>query len=127
MKSKFALTSLTILALLAPAFGVQAQTVTGLSCSVQSANVWANGYQGDVTVTNTGDTAVSGWCVVLGFNKADGVSTLWNATQVDETSTIKVCNNSWNGALAPGGSTTFGFTDTHDGNVTLPTCTAMPN
>lgn len=127
MKNRFVLTSYAVLALLAPALCVQAQSVTGLSCAVQATSVWANGYQGEVTVTNNGNTTTSGWCVVLGFDEAEGVSTIWNATQTDESSTITICNAGWNGTLTPGQSTSFGFTDTHGGSVTLPTCSATPN
>lgn len=127
MKNRFALTPFAVMALLAPAFGVHAQTVSGLSCSVQASAVWATGYQGDVTVTNNGNSATSGWCVELGFDEAEGVSTLWSASLVDESSTLTICDSGWNGALTPGQSTTFGFTDTHGGSVTLPTCSATPN
>ncbi|HEX7025614.1 MAG TPA: cellulose binding domain-containing protein [Gammaproteobacteria bacterium] len=101
--------------------------MSGLSCSVQASAVWATGYQGDVTVTNNGNSATSGWCVELGFDEAEGVSTLWSASLVDESSTLTICDSGWNGALTPGQSTTFGFTDTHGGSVTLPTCSATPN
>lgn len=127
MKNRFALTSCTVLALLAPAFSVQAQSVSGVSCTVQSSTAWATGYQGEVTVTNNGNSTISGWCVVLGFDEADGVSTLWSATQTDQSSTITVCDAGWNGTLTPGQFTSFGFTDTHGGSITLPTCSATPN
>lgn len=127
MKNRFALTSYAVLALLAPAFGVQAQSVSGLSCTVQAATIWATGYQGEVTVTNNGNSTTSGWCVVLGFDEAEGVSTIWNASVVVESSAITVCDDGWNGTLTPAQSTSFGFTDTHGGSVTLPTCSATPN
>lgn len=127
MKNKFTLTSCAVLALLAPAFSAQAQSVSGLSCTVQAATVWATGYQGEVTVTNNGNSATSGWCVALGFDEAEGVSAIWNASQVDKSSTITICDVGWNGTLTPGQSTSFGFTDTHGGSITLPTCSATPN
>ncbi|MDX2933761.1 GDSL-type esterase/lipase family protein [Streptomyces ipomoeae] len=82
------------------------------SCAAvfRAVNVWQGGYQGEVTVTNTSAAPVAGWTVTV--VPADGarLTQLWNGTPgtaADGTATVT--NASWNGALAPGGSATFGF------------------
>jgi cellulase/cellobiase CelA1 len=54
-----------------------------------------------------------------------GISQLWNGTLAVSGSGVTVQNVSYNGALAPGASTTFGFTGTGSSTpVPTPSCTS---
>ena len=85
---------------------------------------WGSGFNGDVTIRNTTGTAYGSWTVEFDF---DGqITTLWNGVIASRSgSRYTVRNESWNGSLAAGGSTTFGFTATPGGssavlrNITL--------
>lgn len=95
--------------------------VYALSCSA-SADTWSNGYVVNVTVTNDGSSAVTGWQLALNFNQSPGVTNSWNAEISTSGNTVTATNLSWNGNLAVGQSVSFGFQGTHSGNFVLPTC-----
>jgi len=69
--------------------------------SVQS---WGFGYTATVTVKNTGTAPTSAWKVVVNLNNTT-VTNVWNATVSSNT----FSSVSYNGTIAAGGSTTFGF------------------
>ncbi|KLN33126.1 exoglucanase [Cellulosimicrobium funkei] len=71
---------------------------------------WQGGYQGEVTVT-AGPSGVSGWTVSLDLAPG-GLSQAWNATTSVSGSVLTATNVGWNGTLAAGGSTSFGFIGT---------------
>ena len=75
-----------------------------------SANVWDGGYTGTYTITNTTGSSISGWQVVFSLPAGTTVTTLWNGTETISGQTYTVANADWNGTLAAGASTTFGFT-----------------
>ncbi|HTF82948.1 MAG TPA: cellulose binding domain-containing protein, partial [Cellvibrio sp.] len=97
------------------------QNVHALSCSAD-ADTWNNGYVVNVTVTNDGSSAVTGWQLALNFNQSPGVTNSWNAAISTSGNTVTATNVSWNGNLAVGQSVSFGFQGTHSGNFVLPTC-----
>jgi GH18 family chitinase len=79
---------------------------------------WGSGFNGDVTVKNTGTTALADWSVTFDFNGT--ISSLWNGTiagRQGATYTVKAA--SWNGTLAPGASATFGFTASPGGSAAV--------
>ncbi len=92
------------------------------TCSVTRTGSWPGGYQADVRVTNTG-AATSGWTVYLNFAQNAQITSGWNATLGGNgTTRVTATNVSYNGNLASGASTTFGFTGNTGTNFTLPGC-----
>jgi hypothetical protein len=75
-----------------------------------SASGWDGGYTGTYTITNTTASAISSWKVVFSLPSGTTITSLWNGTETASGQTYTVANDSWNGALAAGASTTFGFT-----------------
>lgn len=72
-------------------------------------NDWGSGFQAQVTITNTGATALTGWTVE--FDLAAGINSLWDAQIVSHVGNHYVVKSAgWNDAIAAGGSTSFGFT-----------------
>ncbi|MGI5273700.1 glycoside hydrolase family 6 protein [Nonomuraea sp. CA-218870] len=87
-------------------------TVTpGQGCTAEFTivNKWQGGFQAQVTVRNTGTTAMNGWQVGWGFTGGQSISQLWNGDLRTSGSSVTVANLGWNGTVAGGGSTTFGF------------------
>jgi hypothetical protein len=86
---------------------------------------WQGGFQGDVTVM-AGRTAISGWTVTMTFADGQTVTQSWSASLTTSGSTVTAKNLSWNGSLAAGATTGFGFAGTWNGTNTTPTvaCTA---
>ncbi|PRZ04803.1 mannan endo-1,4-beta-mannosidase [Isoptericola sp. CG 20/1183] len=78
----------------------------GAACTAELtvANAWQGGYQAQVTVT-AGDTAVDGWITTLPTGVA--VAQLWGGTLGDDGATVTPA--AWNGSLAAGASTSYGF------------------
>ncbi len=86
------------------------------------ASQWPGGFVASVRVTSTGTFGLNGWTVTLGL--PDGaVAHAWSAT-TSGTSPVAFDPAAWNGALAPGASTEFGFQGTGSPTAATLTCTA---
>jgi lysophospholipase L1-like esterase len=83
-------------------------------------NAWAGGFQGSVTVTNSGTRPITGWSVTWVEPSGQAVSQVWNGTVSRSGSTVTVTNAGWNGALAPGATATAGFLSTATGAPATP-------
>jgi cellulase/cellobiase CelA1 len=91
---------------------------TGRACAAtyRTTNSWGSGFQGEVTVRNSGGVAISGWSVALTLAAGQRITNLWNGTTPGASGALAVTNAAYNGALAPGTTTTFGFVA--DGSAT---------
>ncbi|MEW9549906.1 lytic polysaccharide monooxygenase [Nonomuraea sp. NPDC050783] len=88
---------------------------------------WAGHFQGEVTVKNTGTSSLNGWTVSWTYSGGQGFDgSPWNGVLSGQPPNVKVKNQSYNGQLSAGASTTFGFNAT--GSVPNPaptlTCTS---
>ncbi|MGW4805249.1 glycoside hydrolase family 6 protein [Kitasatospora sp. NPDC004272] len=91
------------------------------SCSVAyRANSWAGGFTADITVKNTGSTALNGWKLAWTFPGDQKITSAWNATVVQSGAAVTATDLGYNGALAAGGSTSFGVQATYGSNNTTP-------
>ena len=81
---------------------------------------WPGGFEGQVVVTNTGSAPLNGWQLGWAFPGSQAINDLWDGSDTQSGSTVTVANESYNGALAPGASTTVGFTATYSGANTAP-------
>ena len=104
-----------------PSSGSTSATATG-SCTASYAtiNSYSGGFQGEVTV-KAGSSAITAWTVTWTLASGQAISQLWNGTLTTSGSAVTVKSMSYNGALAAGASTTFGFQAT--GAVSTPTLT----
>jgi len=89
-------------------------------------NQWQGGFQGQVTVTNTGSAPTHGWTVRFTFANGQTVTQSWNGTLTQSGAAVTVTNLSYNGNLGSGASTTFGFLANWTGTNSAPaaTCSA---
>ncbi|MEU8068053.1 cellulose binding domain-containing protein [Micromonospora humida] len=71
-----------------------------------------------------GSAAVDGWTARWQLASGQGISQVWNGTLSTSGTTVTVRNADYNGTLAPGTSTTFGFLGTGTPNSPSPTCTS---
>jgi O-glycosyl hydrolase len=80
-----------------------------------------NGFTAQVTIANTGTTAISGWSLAFTFPGDQKITSNFNGgfSQTGENATLT--NASYNGAIAPGASITDGFQGTWTSNDTSPT------
>jgi Cellulose binding domain len=87
---------------------------TGAGCKVtwSVTNSWSGGFQLGFTVTNSGTATTAGWNVSYSWPGAQTISQIWNATDTQTAAAVNVANVSYDGAIPPGGSTTFGLIGT---------------
>ncbi|WP_435832588.1 poly(ethylene terephthalate) hydrolase family protein [Micromonospora wenchangensis] len=96
---------------------------TACTATYRTIGSWSGGFQGEVTVT-AGSAAVDGWTTRWQLASGQGISQVWNGTLSTSGTTATVRNADYNGTLAPGASTTFGFLGTGAPTSPSPTCTS---
>jgi cellulase/cellobiase CelA1 len=96
------------------------------SASYSVVNSWAGGFQGQVTVTDTGNSPVNGWTLTWTFPGDQHISSMWNGTFTQSGEQVTVTNMSYDGTIQPGASVSVGFTGTYTNSNASPgsiTCT----
>ncbi|MGC4946488.1 cellulase family glycosylhydrolase [Streptomyces sp. DT224] len=92
------------------------------SCSVgyKVVGQWQGGFQGEITIRNTGTAAIDGW--KLGFSFANGqtVTNMWGGTPTQSGGSVSVAPASYTSTIAPNSSVTVGFTGSQSGTNTAP-------
>jgi predicted carbohydrate-binding protein with CBM5 and CBM33 domain len=84
---------------------------------------WSSGFQSDVTIKNTGTTAMTAWYVSFTVPTGVAVGQGWNATFTQSGTTVMVRPVAWNSYLAPGATASVGFLGT--GNSGTPTISGV--
>jgi hypothetical protein len=95
---------------------------TGCAAALTVGSAWNGGFVAGVKVTAA--SAISGWKVTLTLPSGTGVANAWNGTASGTTGTVTVTNAAYNGALAAGQGTEFGFQGT--GSATGITASCAP-
>jgi Glycosyl hydrolase family 12/Cellulose binding domain len=91
------------------------------ACRVTYAtNTWSNGFTANVTVANTGGTAVNGWTLGFTLPAGQAITGSWGATLSGTSGAVTAANLAYNGALPANGSQSFGFQGTYGGTFATP-------
>ena len=85
---------------------------------------WGSGYVATVTVTNNTSRTIQSWRVTWTWPGNQQITNAWSTTYSQSGKTVTASNAGYNGTLAPGQSTTFGFQGTYSGTNTAPTLSA---
>jgi mannan endo-1,4-beta-mannosidase len=97
---------------------------TGGRCRVvYGASNWggSNGFTANVTITNTGSAAISGWTMSFTFPAGQQLTLPgWSAMWAQDGATVTARNLDWNANLAPNASTGIGFNGTFTGSNPRP-------
>ncbi|MBG0814667.1 cellulose binding domain-containing protein [Planomonospora sp. ID82291] len=91
-------------------------------CSVRLAKQsdWASGYVGAIEITNHG-APINGWTLDFSWPRAwQSLGSGWSAVWTQDGRDVRVVNDSGNGSLPTGGSTTVGFVGNYSGPNVLP-------
>jgi endoglucanase len=93
------------------------------SCKVSyvKQNDWGSGATVNVTITNTGSSAVNGWTLAFKFGGNQSVTQLWNGFFTQTGQNVSVRNESYNATIAANASVSFGFNISYSGTNTNPT------
>lgn len=97
-------------------------TSGGSACSVHYvvSSQWSGGFGASVTINNTGTSTISGWTLKWTFPNGQTITQIWNASDMQSGSNVTAINLSYNGTIAPGGNTNFGFNGSWSGSNTNP-------
>ncbi|MEU4556428.1 poly(hydroxyalkanoate) depolymerase family esterase [Micromonospora violae] len=83
-------------------------------------NAWNTGLTENITITNTGTSAVNGWSLAFTLPGGQTITSGWNATYSPSSGQVTARNVSYNAAIPANGSVTIGFQATHTGNNARP-------
>jgi len=99
---------------------------SGCKAAYQIGNDWGTGFTANVTVTNTGSAATKAWKVTWTWSGNQQVTNMWNAANQQSGQNETATNMNYNGVIAAGGNTSFGFQAGYSGSNAAPTltCTA---
>jgi hypothetical protein len=87
---------------------------------------WAGGYEAKFTITNTTSSTIDSWTVEFDFPAGTSVGTFWDALVTTSGRHVTATNRNYNGTLAPGATTTFGFVAAGTGDPTNCTVNGAP-
>jgi len=85
---------------------------------------WGNGFNANISITNTGPASIDGWTLTFAFpSSTESVSGGWNGNWSTDGTNVHVTNLDWNATLAPDGGNTadIGFTGANNGAYPSPT------
>jgi mannan endo-1,4-beta-mannosidase len=84
------------------------------ACTVRyNLSDWGSSFNGDVTIRNTGTSAVNGWTLRWTFPGNQVVTNMWNAVPAQSGKQVTATNPaSYNTRIPAGGSLNFGFSGT---------------
>ncbi|MGP2441300.1 cellulase family glycosylhydrolase [Streptomyces sp. JW3] len=99
----------------------------GAACSVgyRVVGEWPGGFQGEITVRNTGTAAVSGWTLGFTFPAGQTITNMWGGTPTQSGASVSVAAASYTASISTGGSVTVGFTGTKLATNAAPTGFAL--
>jgi mannan endo-1,4-beta-mannosidase len=81
---------------------------------------WGSSFNADVTIRNTGTTAVKGWQLDFAFPGDQRVNSAWNAKVVQQGAQVRATHESWTGTVPAGGSVSFGLNGSSGGANGIP-------
>ena len=86
--------------------------VTGGCHVTYTPNNWQGGFTANVTIANTGSSAITGWTLTFAFPGDQKITNAWNATVTQSGANVTATNLSYNATIPPSGSQSFGFQGT---------------
>src|SRR6201996_1062552 len=111
-------------ALLSPAPAAAAST--GCSVAYSTASEWPGGFTANLTITNTGSSALSSWTLTFTFGGDQQITSAWeDGSYTQSGENVSIANASYNGPVGAGGTATLGFQGTWNKSDTAPTSFAV--
>jgi mannan endo-1,4-beta-mannosidase len=100
----------------------------GCTATYSQVGSWNTGFQGQVTVANTGTTTTATWTVTVTFANGQRITQIWGGRTSQTASPYTVANETYNGSLGAGATATFGFLGSWTATNTAPSvsCARTP-
>jgi hypothetical protein len=105
---------------------VVAQPALAATAAFTRTSTWDSGYQAQFTITNNTSATTTSWTVQFDLPAGTSMGTYWDALVTTSGQRVTATNRNYNGTLAPGASTTFGFVAAGSGNPTNCTVNGAP-
>jgi poly(hydroxyalkanoate) depolymerase family esterase len=83
-------------------------------------SAWSTGLTENLTIANTGTSAINGWSLAFALPAGQTITSGWNATYTPASGQVTATNLGYNAAVAPNGSVSIGFQASHTGNTGKP-------
>jgi Glycosyl hydrolase family 48/Cellulose binding domain/Putative Ig domain/Bacterial Ig domain len=91
-------------------------------CSVTyTPDQWTGGFTANITISNTGTSAINGWTLAFTFPGDQKITDAWNGVATQSGENVTITNESYNATIAAGGSTSLGFQGTWTNSDASPT------
>ncbi|WP_211294755.1 cellulose binding domain-containing protein, partial [Streptomyces glaucescens] len=99
----------------------------GAGCAVgyRVVNQWPGGFQGEITIRNTGTAGINGWTLAFAFPDGQTITNMWGGTPAQDGTAVTVAAASYTAGIPTSGSVTLGFTGTRAAANTAPTAFAL--
>ncbi|MEV5750015.1 lytic polysaccharide monooxygenase [Actinoallomurus sp. NPDC052308] len=97
---------------------------TPCTATFKTTGSWSGGFQGEVTVSNPGTTALNGWTVSWMPSSGQTINSVWNGTLTLSGDMATVRNADWNRTVNGGASTSFGFVANGSPGASMITCSS---
>jgi hypothetical protein len=94
---------------------------TGACQVTYTPDQWQGGFTADITIANTGSSAINGWTLTFTFPGNQQITNAWNGVASQSGENVTITNESYNGTIAAGGSTSLGFQGTWTTSDASPT------
>jgi Glycosyl hydrolase family 48/Cellulose binding domain/Putative Ig domain len=92
------------------------------TCSVSYVpDQWQGGFTADVTITDSGSSAINGWTLAFTFPGDQKITDAWNGVESQSGENVTITNESYNATIAAGGSVSLGFQGTWTNSDASPT------
>ncbi|PCK08637.1 MAG: hypothetical protein COA42_08160 [Alteromonadaceae bacterium] len=93
-----------------------------LLCDYEVISDWGHGFQGQVTLTNSGGapTTLNDWAVDWAFTGQQKIVSHWNSQIVQTGNQVSVKAPAWNSSIPPYGSVSIGFIGEYQGDNAKP-------
>src|SRR5689334_12761575 len=88
---------------------VTASSASAATAAFSIVSSWGNGYQGNFTVTNNSSAPITSWRVEFDLPPGSTIGNSWNTQQTTSGNHYTFTNAPYNGSLAAGAATSFGF------------------
>ncbi|MEU4426546.1 beta-1,3-glucanase family protein [Actinoplanes sp. NPDC024001] len=108
-KRSLILASAATVAALATAWIALPASAAAPTATLRTVDDWGSGWQAEVTIDNTGTSALTSWKVEFDLPAGAGIGSFWETDMTASGSHRTFTNRSWNGAIPVGAKVTFGF------------------
>ncbi|MEV4003262.1 glycosyl hydrolase family 18 protein [Actinomadura sp. NPDC049753] len=92
-----------------------ASSAEAVTATCKKTSDWGTGFDGNCTITNGTGAAISSWKLEADLPSGTSVGNVWNATKTVSGNHYTFANTGWNGTIAAGATTSFGFGGTGSG------------